>query len=480
MTNSTESWHFVGICGIGMSGLAQFARALGLRVSGSDRGLGHPENAALAEALRRRDIRLFPQDGSRFAADSGADMPDAIIYSSAIEPDNPDFAAAPECPRRHRAAALRDLILRATGNGGRLSIAVAGSCGKTSTTALIAEALFHLQRDPECIDGGFIKAFATPEAPGNFRAGSGPLVFEADESDKSLLAFHPDYALVLNIGTDHYPKAELAAMFAQFVNQARRGAVLEASVWQAVRARLRPGLELRIFGNADDARRISAPIPGQWLAGYRAGRGVSQADFGDGIFRTLPAPGRHTALNVLAAAELLKLLGADAQSALDAALATSGVSRRFDFKGRTAGGAAVYDDYAHNPEKIAGALNAARELAGDDGKVFTFFQPHGYGPFGFMRDELGAVLARELRAADRFYLFEPYYAGGTSSFSPHAGEVLESWRRRHPDLPAEAVPSRAAARRLLVNATGPHDVILVLGARDNSLADWAAELAENI
>lgn len=453
-----KSWHVVGICGIGMSALAQFAAAMDIKVSGSDRALENPENLALKAMLQAQGIELFPQDGSRFAP--GNPPVDAVIYSTAIEESNPDFAASCGIERIHRAAALRDLIVERSAAAGKVSVAVAGSCGKTSTTALIAEALCNLNGDAESINGGMIKAFAQNNYPGNYRPGSGALIFEADESDKSLLAFHPDYALVLNIGTDHYPKAELAEMFAAFVNQAQKGAVLQQEVYDLINKELRSDLTVRVF---------NTPV------NYRSGNGVSSADFGDGVFRQLPSPGRHTAANVSAAWELLKLMQFAPEDALNAALNTHGVARRFDFKGRTAKGCAVYDDYAHNPEKVTNMIAAAQELC-PDGRLWILFQPHGYGPLGFMQQELGRQLAAVLRSSDRFMLAEPYYAGGTSSFSPHASEVLENWKKLYPAAPLELWESRPAAQKLLQSQAAANDLILVMGARDNTLMDFARQL----
>ena len=273
-----RSWHFVGICGIGMSALAQFAAAMQIRVTGSDRALDNPENAALKAMLEAQNIELFKQDGSRF--DSGNSPVDAVVYSTAIEESNPDFARSSNIERIHRATALKMLIKERAASG-RLSIAVAGSCGKTSTTALIAEALNNLDCAAECVNGGMIKAFAQDRYPGNYHPGSGALVFEADESDKSLLEFHPDYALVLNIGTDHYPKAELCEMFAQFVNQCSKGAVLQDEVFELIKDKIRSGLEIRTFGSSADADMV--------LQDYKSERGASFADFGSGYFQ-LPSP----------------------------------------------------------------------------------------------------------------------------------------------------------------------------------------------
>ena len=447
-----------------MSALAQFARSMNIRVSGSDRALEKSENAELKASLQAQGITLYPQDGSRFAA--GNPPVDAVIYSTAIEESNPDFAASQGIERIHRATALKILILERC-QSGKLSVAVAGSCGKTSTTAMIAEALTNVDCEAECINGGMIKAFARTPYPGNYHPGAGAIVFEADESDKSLLEFHPDYAVILNIGTDHYSKDELQEMFAEFANQAQKGAVLSGEVYDLLRDKLRSDLPIATFGTT----RSDCPV-----TDYRSMNGESFAGFNDQNLRKLPAPGMHTALNAAAAAALLAMLGIDREPALTAVLNTHGVARRFDFHGRTANGAAVYDDYAHNPEKIANIIAAAQELTDSGSKVLVFFQPHGYGPFGFMQAELGRQLNKLLRPQDKFYLAEPYYAGGSSSFSPHAADVMQEWQKLYPALPLELAGERDFLRQQLTAQAAAGDLILIMGARDNTLAEFAGSL----
>ena len=449
--------HFVGIGGIGMSALAAACAARNWRVSGSDRGADRPENAAIFRALKSQGVVVWPQDGSRFAA---APPPEALVYSTAIEADNPDFAAAGDLPRLHRAELLKLLL----DTSGRTTVAVTGSCGKSTVTCYLAETLTDLGRDPEMIAGALAKRFRTPENAGNYRRGAGELlVFEADESDKSLLRYGADYALILNIGTDHYDKAELARVFGEFLGRVRRGAVVSAEVYAAVRDRLPAGLPVRV---------IDGGRPEDTLREYRTG---GEAVCGDGAVLHLPAPGRHMAENALFIRALLSLLGAD-DAAVRAALTTfSGVWRRNDFAGRTARGAQVFDDYAHNPEKIVSCLAGMRERCA--GRIFAVFQPHGYGPFGFMREPLFAALEAALGPHDRFILLEPFYAGGTSSFSPHADAVAAEYRRRTavPDRYGFCADRESLRGRLLTEA-GENDLIVVMGARDNSLSDFAASL----
>ena len=470
-----ERMHFVGVGGIGMSGLAAMALDLGYRVSGSDRGAGRPENRRIFDALVKSGLELFPQDGS-FARVS---PPAAhLVYSTAIEEDNPDFAAGKGIPRLHRSQLLGKLLGELP--EGARSIAVTGSCGKSSVTGYVAETMVKLGFDPGCLNGALVKNFISETRAGNYRSGSGKyFVFEADESDKSLLNYAADYAVILNLGTDHYAKDELVRVFGKFLASVRRGAVLELEVYRELAAaKLLPaGLPLRVFGDA------GAPEVTDGMTGYElrdAGSGLRRPvmRFSDGSELLLPAPGKHTALNALAVRALLILLGADAEKIDPALGAFGGVWRRNDFAGRLGGsGAAVFDDYAHNPEKIRANLDLMRSLA--RGRVFAVFQPHGYGPFGFMEQKLFEYLEQDQRAGDVFILLEPYYAGGTSSFSPHADEVCAKWRAqsRHPERYL-TLPDRDAVRRYLRENTTPDDAAAIMGARDNTLSDYARSLTE--
>ena len=457
--------HFVGVGGIGMSALAAMALDLGHQVSGSDRGADRPENARIIDALKFAGITIYPQDGSFMRHEN----PDCLVYSTAIEADNPDFAAGKNLPRMHRSELLAKLLGELP--SGCCSIAVTGSCGKSTATAYAAEALLNLGADPCCLNGALVTRFNCEGQAGNYRPGSDFFVFEADESDKSLLNYSADYAVILNLGTDHYSRSELVRVFGEFLRSIRKGAVLEQEVYREIAAeKMIPGhLDIRVFGDRSDC--IS-----DMLTGYEVVDRRPVATFGNGTKIRLPQPGRHMALNALAVGALLELLGFD-RGKIPAALERfDGVWRRNDFAGRTPEGAAVYDDYAHNPEKIRANLQLMRELA--SGSVYAVFQPHGYGPFGFMEQTLFRYLERELRDGDLFILLEPYYAGGTTSFSPHAEEVCAKWRQAavNPDRYI-CLPNRDEVKKFLRSRAGDGDIITVMGARDNSLSEFAREIA---
>lgn len=446
-----------------MSGLAQLLRALGCRVSGSDRDMSSPENLRLFALLEKQGIRLFPQDGS-FA---GAVSPDCIVYSTAVEEGNPDFAAAPDIPRIHRAAALERAIGLYAADG--VTVAVSGSAGKTSVTAYLAEMLNLAGLDAGCLDGGMVRSFAAGDFPGNFHSGRKYFVFEADESDKSLLDYSVDYAVILNIGCDHYDEKELARVFGEFLKRVRKGVVMSGKVFERVKDSVPPGMKVMTFSEEVSPVRGSDDFQ---VTEYGLSSGRAFAAVNGGAVFALPQPGTHTALNMTAAAAMLEMLGIKWSDVSALSAQVRGAARRFEFVGRR-GGAAVYDDYAHNPQKLACCLKTAQSLA-PAGRVVMVWQPHGYRPLGFMRDELGAELRKTLRPQDVFMLLEPFYAGGSSSFSPHASEVTAGWAISNVFAPA----GRNEVEIFVSTGLHSGDILLICGARDNSLPGWAANFSD--
>lgn len=456
--------HMIGIGGIGMSGLAQMLVALGCKVTGSDRGLNLPENQRIFSALRGQGIMLYEQNGS-YIKDG---RPDALIYSTAIEKDNPDFVCAEGVAQIHRSAALSAAMLAS----GTRMIAVTGSCGKTTVTSWLAETLDNIGENPSFLTGGLVKKFARDGYAGNYFHGDDKyFVFEADESDKSLTAYHPDYALVLNIGTDHYSKDELAEVFKAFLRNVKIGAVIEENVYNVIKDEIPLHLKIKTFSSSVNDKSSSD----WWLSSYKASADGVTAVFNSKYTVSLPAPGLHTAANALSIAAMLEMMGVNVDNAINALQSFGGVWRRFDFAGRMSTGAKVYDDYAHNVEKIMSCINAAREVTA--GRIYAVFQPHGFGPLGFMKDEMFSVLEKSLSPDDVFALLPVYYAGGTTSFKPSSEEVCNEYKTKASKNYMHFKTRSAAAEFFKANTSG-NDTIIVMGARDNSLSDWAVQLSK--
>jgi UDP-N-acetylmuramate--alanine ligase len=461
--------HFIGIGGIGMSGLAQMYAAAGFKVSGSDRGADRPENRRIFDALAAQGIKIFPQDGSY----AQKITPDFLVYSTAIENDNADLNAGKDIPRIHRAAALA-WILASLQNTTR--IAVAGSCGKTTVTAWLAETMFLEGLDPSFLNGGLANRFCSPSNAGNYYHGTGNMiVFEADESDKSLLAYDPDYALILNIGTDHYSKDELARVFSDFIRKVKKGVVLERNVFDMIDKSCLSHLEVKVFNGGISVSPYQEGT--HWhITSYKCSPGGINAVINEEHEIELPVPGIHNATNALAIIALLEMIGVTKEKSIPALSLFKGVWRRNDYAGRIASGAKVYDDYAHNVEKIASCISTAKQLV--TGKVFAVFQPHGFGPLGFMRADLLPALESVLSDDDIFIFLPPFYAGGTSLFEPTSEEVVAEYKRKGKKHYLR-FPNRLQTEEYLSAAAGKDDIILIMGARDNSLSDWAKAMTGN-
>lgn len=519
-------FHLVGIGGIGMSALASLLKYFGAEVSGSDRALEDPANSRIFNALRAEGVRLFTQDGSYF--DEG--KPDALVSSTAIEADNPDFMVSGDSiPLIHRADMLSAAI---NFLNGRTTIAVAGSCGKTSVTAWLAETLVNLGCDPLMVGGGLSNSFVSSEFAGNFRPGEGEyVVFEADESDKSLLRYSPDYALILNIGTDHYPKEELIALFSEFLGRTRKGCVLSREVREMLGESATEHLRVAVFDSFPSEASFPFNAESHWtLDEYSPRTGVFSRFLetrmgtmeSDSFSLSLPASGRHTAANAMAVMAMVDMLERDdpltppvakakrsnsgfedgSEDDSDSSIGESaceedanlnrisrvvsrdwnassealssfgGVWRRFDTLGFDVNGAEVCDDYAHNVDKIVSAINTAHETAT---RVVAVFQPHGFKPLGFMRGELFEKLESTLASDDLFCFLPVFYAGGTSSFKPTAEEVSVDFNE-HGSKKYHFFKTRGEIVFFLQHNTLRTDMVLIMGARDNSLSDFASKI----
>ena len=451
----------VGIGGIGMSGLAQLLRYAGYEVAGSDRAYNAPDNAWLFDALRRQGIAIYPQDGSGVKNFK----PDLLIASSAVEEGNPDFIEG--IPIMHRAAALAQALdlFRPEAK----LIAVAGSCGKTSTTGWIASALEALGQRVLLVNGGYNVLPEDNGAPGNFHHSEGKpqwLIAEVDESDKSLVNFTPDYAMVLNVGNDHYEEAELRRVFAQFLSKAKSGIVIQDAL-QDILSNLsapRLGAHIQTFGTSQSADCVSP----QNYACNEQGIVFETTQFGKVKAQQY---GRHSAQNACAVLALLSMLDLGKTPAELAAslFPYRGIRQRFEIMGTLNGNIPAINDYAHNPEKIAAAISTAQERYGSP--LLAIFQPHGFNPLKFMREALVETLATLLHKDDMFLMLPVYYAGGTAAFKPTSDEVAEDLRKA--GINALATDRDKAAK---IIKTTHAKAVLVMGARDISLRSWTGKL----
>ncbi|MFW6108168.1 MAG: Mur ligase family protein, partial [bacterium] len=383
--------HLVGAAGVGMSALAQALVAGGWTVSGSDRYLDAGQELTVIAKLRRAGVRFVPQDGSGIAPAT-----DAVVVSTAIEDDNPDLAAARRCgvPAVHRAAMLARLL------EGTEAIAVTGTSGKTTVTGMIGYLLEQLGDDPTVVNGGVVVNWETAERVGNFRPGRWRRwVIEADESDRSLMAYRPDWAVITNVSSDHFPEAEARALFDRFAARVRRevlGPPGEAAPWGSFAPEL----------SAQGSRFV-----------YR------------GQTFHVPLLGRHNAENALHAVLLCERLGHPLNRIAEALAGFGGIRRRLEVAG-VDGGITVIDDYAHNPAKIRAAWRA---VAPHYRRVLAVWRPHGFKPLREMFDAFGALFGQMGQGGARLFLLPVYYAGGTVDASVTSATLAA-------DLAADGVP----------------------------------------
>ena len=436
--------HFVGIGGIGMSGIAEVLLTLGYSVSGSD--LAASETTRRLERLGAR-VHLGPHDAAQVTSDI-----DVLVISSAVTFANPEVVHARELkiPVIPRAEMLAELMRMKYG------VAIGGSHGKTTTTSLIAAVLREAGRDPTMVVGGKLRTLGT-----NARLGQGEyLVAEADESDGTFLLLSPIIAVVTNIDREHMDyhrdMDRLRDAYLQFVHRVPFYGLAVLCLDNVNVRALVPKIHKRFvtYGTSSDAdwqaRELRVTGLETFFEAWRGGecRGAIR----------LRMPGRHHALNALAAlavAEELELPFAAAARALEE---FGGIHRRFEVKGEGKD-VLVVDDYGHHPEEIRVTLRAARE--GFPRRLVVAFQPHRFTRTHDLFDEF----LDAFDDADVLVLTD-VYAAGEARVEGATSEALFQALRRRGHLDVRYVPARAQVADVLLEVTRPGDLVLTLGAGD--------------
>jgi UDP-N-acetylmuramate--alanine ligase len=446
--------HFIGIGGAGMSGLALVAKQLGASVTGSDQ-------AESSYSARLREAGIEPAIGH-----DAANLPDGaeVVVSTAIPDDNPELAAALEAGARvlHRADLLGELSRMKT------TIAVSGTHGKTTTASMIALALLEAGRDPAFLIGGELRAAGTNAAWGEGEWA----VIEADESDRSFLKLRRDVAVVTNVELDHHATygslGELEEAFAEFVGAAD-AVILGAGVslpgaGDAVRFGIEEGSfrahDVTLGAGTSHFLIEDEGVPQE----THDSRGKSATPGGvaatEPVEVRLAVPGEHNILNALAALAALQAAGIGAEEAGPALAKFTGAGRRFEAHGRTAGGAEVYDDYAHHPTEVRATLEAARTLA--PRRLVAAFQPHLYSRTQMLAREFGESLA----LADLVVVLDVYRAREHPEDFPGVSGYLvaEAAADAAAGRPVWWLPDLDGAEHQLRGELGEGDLLITLGA----------------
>jgi len=472
---AARPWFFCGIGGSGMLPLATILKGLGAEVAGSDRSYDQGRSADKFAWLARQGFVLHPQDGS------GVASPEQILVASAaVEDTVPEVVRARElgCLRVSRAELLAHLFNRA-----ETSLAVGGTSGKSTVTGMLGWIMHWAGRDPTIMNGAVMKNFVSPEIPfASARVGGGGLfVSEVDESDGSIALYRPTVSVLLNVSLDHKSMEELRTLFRAFLAAGQTAVVnFDDAEARALAGGLPQGSP-RVLSFGIDNREASFGIePGTiaeeadtitaLLVDRREDRGHSLR---------LRMPGRHNLANALAAIAGAVAAGVPVHSACLALAQFQGLARRFDIIGTSASGITVIDDFGHNPEKARATLRTLKggKRAGagpEKGRVIAFFQPHGYGPLKQMGAELAATFAHELGPEDLTILSNPVYFGGTVDRSLGSERIVALIREGGGQ--AEHIPSREAVAERILELARPGDRIVVMGARDDTLGDFARAL----
>ena len=441
--------HFTGIFGSGMSALAQYLRFQGITVSGSDRLVASVDTVYIRQSLEDLGCAIGNQDGSCIDA-----VADAVCVSTAIEDSNPDIAAARArgLPIVHRSDLLAAIIAT------KKAIVVAGTSGKSTVTAMIFEFLTACGKSPSLISGASLRRLEKQGLIGNAYSGASDiLVVEADESDGTLVKYRPDVSVFLNISKDHKTTEEIKKLFEILASQ---------SHWTA--------------SNANDPILVSLPTSvrfgrgssASWRSDYELLLPTSVKLFCYGTEYHLPLPGNHNLENLYAALCVCDHFGCERSELANAVKNYQGVARRFSVT-ETWQKVHIVDDYAHNPAKIAAVTSAARGLSE---RIVAVYQPHGFGPTRFLKDDYIETFRTAFRQQDSLYLLPIYYAGGTVQKDISSEDIIHGLGSI--SFRAQVAKDRDDLLTKLKTDAKSGDCVLIMGARDPSLPALVKKIVE--
>lgn len=444
-------YFFIGIAGSGMSALAQFLAQKGNVVCGSDRLFCNEPNHFIFQKLRKLDIELFEQGKSLLSKDF-----DFVIVSTAIEENVYEYKKAKELGLKiiHRSELLQHISRQYN------TIAVAGTSGKSTTTAMIYTILDYCGLEPSVINGSGLKSLQKEGLIGNCKVGnSNWLVIEADESDGTLVKYEPHTGIILNIERDHKEFDELLQIFGTFASNSKNLIVNLANNKSALFSK-KNEFDFGTTNSNFSATNISTNFDGITFE-------LKNQKF------EIPILGVHNIENATAAIAVAQSIGIELESISKALKNFQGIDRRMQIVGKIAN-TVVIDDFAHNPAKIKSAIESCQMLSN---KVIAFFQPHGFAPLFFFKDELVEVLSKTLRITDEIHFSEVFFAGGTVNKTISSADVVAILQKK--GFSAFYYEDRNQFVEKIYLSEEP-TIVLVMGARDPSLGDFAEKLFINL
>jgi len=453
--NDFKKPFFIGIAGTGMSAIAQYLQGIGKNVSGSDRYFTPGQPNETKEKLEAEGIQCFLQNGEGINEST-----DLIVVSTAVEDTVLEFQKA----RQLNIPIIKRSELLALIATSKRTIAVGGTSGKSTTSAMLFDILQHAGMQPSIISGAGLISIIKEGKIGNAKVGSGEwLVIEADESDGSIVQYHAEIGLLLNVDKDHKDIDVLMDVFTTFKNNSA-SFIVNRSHYLASQLST---------GNSNDFANDAVTGAG-FIASDFYQEGLTIHFSINGTPFHLNSVGRHNMENVLAAVAVAGQLGVALPICAEAIATYEGIYRRHQVLGKK-NGIMLIDDFAHNPVKCATSIQACQPIAP---KVIAWFQPHGYGPTKFLRNDFVDEISKVLRPDDEIWMSEIFYAGGTAIKDISAGDLINDLKEKG------ANAFFVENRNDLVAAIRPHItgncVLLLMGARDPSLEYFAKQVGEDL
>lgn len=452
-----QHFFFIGVGGAGMSAIAQYLAGNGKTVKGSDRLFQFEENDYIRKQLESEHIQCYLQDGS------GIDeQTEAIIISTAIEETNVEIVKAKSLniPIIIRAELLAQIC------SSKRTVAIAGTSGKSTTTAMLFHILLENGVSPSLITGAGLVSLQQQGKIGNAYCGTSDwLLIEADESDGTLVKYKPEIGLLLSIDKDHKELSELEIIFSTFKQHTHNHFIVNQSHKLASQFSSNAHLD---FGKGTRFEGYDFKQDG-----FSISFKVNNAE-GKPVGFTMPSIGEHNMENALACVAVADIIGVNLEQCAKALETYPGIYRRHQLL-LNEKEVVVIDDYAHNPAKIAASIKACQPVGK---RLIAWFQPHGFGPTRFIRKELVEEIHKSLRTQDEIWMSEIYYAGGTAVKDISANDIIQDLLQLKQK--ARFVEHRNDLAEALISNLQSGDVILLMGARDPGLEKFAKEVAQAI
>jgi UDP-N-acetylmuramate--alanine ligase len=453
--NDFKTPFFIGIAGSGMSALAQYLQWTGKTVSGSDRFFKKDEPNETKEKLETEGIKCFVQNGEGITVNT-----DLVVVSTAIE----DTVVEVQKAKELKIPIIKRSELLALIAASKKTIAVGGTSGKSTTTAMLFDILEYAGIKPSIISGAGLVNIINEGKIGNAKVGTGEwLVIEADESDGSIVQYKPDIGLLLNVDKDHKEIDILMDVFKTFKENSKRFIVNQSHPLAATLSQ-----NINQDFSTDENFKAGYIAKNFIQKGFNVQFSIFNVQF------SINTIGKHNMENAVAAAAVANQIGIDLKTCAEALKTYEGIYRRNQVFGNKHG-VWLIDDFAHNPVKCAAAIRACQPVAE---KVIAWFQPHGYAPTRFLRNDFVNEIAEALRSQDEIWMSEIFYAGGTTTKDISANELIS-------DIKAKGKSAYFVEdRNNFLNEVRKHFtdncVLLLMGARDPSLENFAKQAWEEL